>query len=99
MITEAQTAHIEYCSVAGETSDRYIIPMSVPKDSIRAIDVTDLDEEARQLMERRVAEYKEYMGNILKSAFTFENWVDHTYNTEVNPKWRSFKVNNTTVLD
>ena len=98
ILTEAKITRMNY-NEAGEQTTRTVIPMSVPKDFMRAIDVAELDPEAQQRMETLIAEYKEYMATIMKSAFTFENWVDHTYNEEITPKWRSFKLAKITDAD
>ena len=96
MLNESFVANISYCDRDGNKSDRRIVPVSVPKDSVRAIDVSDLSPGQQDEMERLVREYKEYMDNILKAAFTFEGWVEHSYNETIVPKWRSFKVHNIT---
>lgn len=100
MLTEANIAHVLYKSDKdGKKSDRVIVPVSVPKDTVRAIDVSELTSAQQDEMSRLVAEYKQYMDTIFKSAFTFENWVEHTYQETVIPKWRSFKTANLTISD
>jgi len=72
---------------------RVIIPTSVPKQVIKAIDVTGLNTQDRQQMLERWHAYQEYRSAIMKTIFSFENFVDHTYGTDENaipPKWRSF---------
>ena len=92
-ITESKLCNIEYTSDAtGDTTVRPIIPFSVPKDFIRAIDVSELSDEDAAAVVEMVARYKEYFSNHIKTAFTFEDWVAHTLNLHFEPKWRSFKI-------
>lgn len=99
MLTESKVALIKYEDSKGETTCREILPMSIPKDAIRAIDVSHLSFEEKTKLAEQVAEYKEYMANIIKSAFTFENWVDHSYGEVPDLKWRTFKVSKITEID
>ena len=100
MLTESTLTNISYQSDRdGKKSDRAIVPVSVPKDTVRAIDVSELSAAQQTEMVRLVSEYKQYMDTIFKSAFTFENWVEHTYHETVIPKWRSFKTANIAVND
>ena len=94
-LSESKIANITYTKDNGESSDRVIIPTYVPNSAlVRAIDVTELSAADQVQMERLVAEYREYKDHILKTMFTFEDWVDHTYHQSVSPKWRSFKPGN-----
>lgn len=91
-LTENQLTTIVYEKESGETSARVIIPTKVPTDLIKAIDLSELDPAERARMANLHEEYRQYVAAQLKTLLTFENWVDHSYNEEIKPKWRSFKV-------
>ena len=92
---ESTIADITYVKDNGESTDRTIIPTYVPSSNlVRAIDVTDLPAKDQADMARLVAEYREYKDHIIRTMFTFENWVSHTYDISIDPKWRSFKPGN-----
>lgn len=99
MLTESKVATIQYEDSKGEVSVRDILPMSVPKDTIRALDLSGLDDAEKAKLSAHVAEYKEYMATVYKSAFTFENWAEHSYGESLDLKWRSFKVSKVTEID
>lgn len=91
-LTEAQLATITYTKDNGESSNRTILPTYVPHQQlVRAIDVTELSDNDQAQMARLLSEYREYKDHIMKTMFTFEDWVDHTYHQSIDPKWRSFK--------
>lgn len=98
MLTENAIASITYVKDSGVSTDRVIIPTYVPNATqlVRALDVTDLAQADQLQMQRLAEEYKAYKENIMKTMFSFEDWVDHTYHTQVDPKWRSFKQANIT---
>lgn len=98
MLTENAIASITYVKDSGMSTDRVIIPTYVPNATqlVRALDVTELQQADREQMQRLVEEYKAYKENIMKTMFSFEDWVDHTYQTQLTPKWRSFKPANVT---
>lgn len=92
-LTENQITTIVYDNeTKGERTTRVIIPTSVPKETIRAIDVDDLDVGERALMCELYNEYREYTQQHLNQMYNFETWVEHTKGTEIKPKWRAFKV-------
>jgi hypothetical protein len=68
--------------------------MVVPKDSLRAIDVSDLTSEQQRAMAELVSGYKNYLAERMATVFKFEDWVAQTQNLEVQPKWRTFKLAN-----
>ena len=91
-ITESQITSIIYEKDNGETSTRVILPVSVPSTNIRAIDVSDVPETERENLADLLQKYRTYKDNIIKNMFTFEDWVEHTTNTPITPKWRTFKI-------
>lgn len=85
-----------------ETTERVIIPTRIPKTTppIKALDVTHLNEEEREQLEKAWEEYGEYITNQMRSLFTFEGFVDHTDLADPeNVKWRSFKPSLLEVVD
>lgn len=95
MLTEGTIHHIEYESIAtGSITQRHIIPVRIPPDTMRAMDVSECPDEMRTELLNLLHEYRKYHTTYINSMLTFEKWVDHTYNKEPPPiKWRSFKVN------
>ena len=95
MINEAELTTIVYTSESKkETTTRTIVPVTVPKDSIRAIDVSGAAIEAQQGMVELVAEYKSYVNAAIANTYKFEDWVEHTKGVVIHPNWRTFKVSN-----
>lgn len=92
-LTENQITTIVYENEnKGERTTRVIIPTSVPKDTVRAIDVDSLSPDERTKMLELYAEYREYTQEHINRMFNFETWVEHTKGETVQPKWRAFKV-------
>lgn len=85
----------------GEVTERYIIPTFVPQPNIKALDVTDLTEEEREMLQTAYAEYAEYYKQAASTLFSFEDWLSHSRGDEAKPtlKWRTFKLENVKVLD
>lgn len=97
-LTEGVLTPITYTSESkNETTERVIVPVSVPKDTIRAIDVSGMNDDDQQAVASLVAEYKEYLAGFYKGAFNFEDWASHTREVQIQPKWRTFKVSNVEV--
>lgn len=94
-LTESTLVSVTYTKESsGDVSTRMIVPVSVPHDNIRAIDVSDIAEADQQGMATLVSEYKEYVAGVMASTYNFEDWVSHVKGTEIKPKWRSFKPSN-----
>jgi hypothetical protein len=99
-LNEGVLTSIVYTSESkNETKTRSIVPVTVPKDSVRAIDVSALPTEEQELMATLVAGYKEYLAGIFTGTFKFEDWVEHTTGMEISPSWRTFKVSNIKVSE
>ena len=76
-----------------EITERVIIPVEVPYDNIKAIDVTDLSEEERSNLTELMKGYKDYLAQQKKNTFSSEDYVEHTTGKYVSLKWRTFKKN------
>ncbi len=85
----------------GEITERYVIPTFVPQPNMKALDVTELTEAEREEMAALFSEYSEYYKQQAKNIFTFEDWLSHTRgdDTDVEIKWRTFRMANVEVLD
>ena len=98
-------AHIEYTrstdigGVKGDTTERFIIPTYIPPQNIKALDVTQLNEDQRDELLTQWEEYQEYYSNQLQTLFSFNDWLEHTSNATTNVKWRAFKPENIEELD
>jgi hypothetical protein len=85
--------NVTYVKDNGDSSDRFIVPVSVPSHLVNAIDVTELPEQERMGLATARAMYGEYIQGILKAAFSFEDWAEHEGRTlPAELKHRSFKV-------
>jgi hypothetical protein len=91
-LNENEVTSIVYEKESGDTSARVILPVQVPKDLIRAIDMSELEPSERAEMAALHAEYKQYVSTFMEKMFNFETWAEHTHNKEIKPKWRAFKV-------
>lgn len=103
MLLKAHTIQrVTYCDKDGNLSDRTIIPTFVPRTNIKAIDVSDLNEEERVVMLQQLLDYQEYVAAVTKTIFSFDNWRDHTKpdneTADISPKWRTFKIDKIEVL-
>jgi len=81
-----------------EITERTIIPTFVPKPNIKAVDVTDLSPEDRDALLALLIEYNEYVVSKTESIFNFEDWVAHSALVDIQPKWRTFKLDNLTLI-
>jgi len=81
-------------------TERKIIPTSIPNDFISALEVTDLSESEVSNINTARAEYNSYVELFKKNMFTFENWLEHTNQTDVksNLKYKRFKLDKTTFV-
>lgn len=91
-LTENQITTIVYENeTKGETTTRVIIPTSLPKDNVRAIDVDDLSPSERDEMARLYSAYRQYTKEFMAKMFNFEDWAEHSIGVKIEPKWRAFK--------
>lgn len=102
MLKQYELQNIRYSKIdptkGVQFTERVIVPTFVPKDNIKAIDVSDLSEDQQQDVLQYLQEYAEYVKEFQQSMFKFEDWVAHTKNIYIEPKWRTFKKENTKVL-
>lgn len=95
MKENASWYHISYTKEdTNESTNRTIIPIDVPKDVIKAIDVTDLSIDEMIDMREHVRQYLEYIETQLGTLYKFEDFVELTAGKKVSPKWRTFKKDN-----
>lgn len=98
MLKERIIQNIEYTKKSGndkEITQRAIIPTFIPKANIKAIDVTNLSDQDRDDMLQLFNEYFEYVTSQATTVFSFEDWVEHSKQIYIEPKWRTFKQQNT----
>lgn len=102
-----QIQKIRYTKLTGESgtqgrfevTERVIIPTFVPKTNIKALDVTDLSANEREVLVRALKEYSDYLKARACTTFTFEDWFSQTLDAErPNIKWRTFKIEDTEVI-
>lgn len=89
-LVENSITSIVYESSKQVTSARMILPTSIPKTTVTAIDLSEVDIDMRQHIQQLAEQYSEYKRNFLASMFNFETWVEHTTGETLNLKWRSF---------
>ena len=99
MLSERKIQRIRYTksNKNGDTevTDRVIIPTFVPKPNIKAIDVSECTQHERQEIEVFMREYNDYLESRAVGTFKFEEWVQHSKNIYIEPKWRTFKQDQT----
>ena len=83
----------------GDTSERTIIPMFIPGNTIRAVDVSELSADNQGEVQTLMQEYAEYYQAKVKEVFSFGDWVEHTQGKSISVKWRTFKRENMEVVD
>lgn len=91
-LIESQVVPVIYEDASNKVTSRVIIPTSVPRDTVKAIDVTDLSVADRTRLQQLHTEYMEYRANAMTRLFNFEDWVSHTMSLNIEPKWRTFKI-------
>jgi isopentenyldiphosphate isomerase len=82
---------IKYTKADGSVSTRDIVPMFVP-GNVSALDVSDMDDDVREMLLTRLSEYNEFTDRVKKEMMTFEQWMKTTHKKETTEKlkWRSF---------
>ena len=74
-----------------EVTERVIVPTFIPKANIKAIDVTDLNDEEKDTVVSCLVEYNEYVTEQKKTIFSFEDWCAHSKQLHMTVNWRTFK--------
>ena len=94
-LTKHQIATIKYTNAKGEESVRDIIPTSVP-GNIKALDVSSMDADTKELLQTRLEEYSKYTKEIMADMMTFEAWLKATSSKQPidGMKWRTFIAEN-----
>jgi hypothetical protein len=98
-LVPGKAVRIGYTNAKGESSERWIVPTFVPLQNIKALDVSDLSEENRELMEQLVQEHLKYRDEHAKLALDFAEWVKQETGTAIEPKYRTFKIDSIKVDD
>lgn len=91
-LTESQIVPVIYEDASTKITSRVILPTSVPRDTVKAIDVTDLSPSERDNIQQLYVEFAQYRQDAFDRLFNFEDWVSHTHSELIEPKWRTFKV-------
>lgn len=92
---------ITYVDSKGVTTHRTIIPVTIPADNIRALDVTGLSDEEINHLSDKLAEYKQYKSAIMQHMWTLEEFIKSTDDdgTLDTISWRSFNRNRVSIPD
>lgn len=91
-LKEATITPVTYTKANNEPSGRVIVPLNVPSDSVKAVDVTDLEPAERMRMRSLVEEFLAYRSAAMANLFNFETFVEHQTGQEIDVKWRTFKL-------
>ncbi len=92
-LKEGSLCNITYTKADETVSNRVIIPSHVPSNIIRGIDVTELDQEARDLLLSRWDEYQAYRKQQMSTICSFEQFQEQQFPLHEQPvKWRSFDI-------
>ena len=95
-----EPASIRYTNkLATESTERTIIPTSIPTTTVKAIDVSGLSKDEVSEVVNTLVEYKQYYQSQKQRIFSFEDWVDHTGKNIKPVKWRTFIANNIELKD
>lgn len=94
-LVKHKVASIEYTKANGEKSKRDIIPTFVP-GNVKALDVSDMDVDNKELLLSRLEDYNKYTQEIMASMMTFESWLEATHSKKPidGIKWRTFIAEN-----
>lgn len=94
MLKENVVGHILYTKeIDGkpEVTERFIVPTTIPKSNIKAIDVSEMNDEQREILVEYHKEYQEYYKAQIKRIFSFEDWIDATYPNSIFSELISFR--------
>ena len=90
----------DLATVRTDATNRTVIPTFVPNlSNFKAVDVSELSEEERTEMLALLEEYHAYYNERAQAIFNFGDWVEHTHSKKMNVKWRTFKLDQTELLD
>lgn len=95
MIKRFKPTQIKYVKDDGTETIRTIVSFTEVPENVKALDVSNMSESDRANILELVGEYQNYIQNHISTAFSFENWVQHTTGKSLNElKWRTFKIKN-----
>lgn len=102
-LKENTVFNVNYTKSDNSSTNRYILPTSVPTN-VKAIDVTDLSEEERNQAQNAAQEYAAYVLEQTKELLSFEEFLEEKRDENcdldvlLQPKWRTFKPEGLEVL-
>jgi hypothetical protein len=84
---------IRYTSKNGKVTTRTIVPTFIPADdTVKAIDVTDIDSGEIHRLVESLTSYDMYVDHKTSQILSYEDWLDASHVTATQPiKWRAFK--------
>lgn len=90
-LVKHKIAKIKYTKKDGTSSNREIIPTSIP-GNLSALDVSDMDGDTREILLTRLSEYAEFTEEVMKNMMTFQAWMEVTHSKQPvdGIKWRTF---------
>ena len=77
---------------------REIIPTNIPQDFISAFDVSDLSAKDQEKVKELYLQYGEYVKLFKQKMFSFEDWLGHIDEVDIELKWRRFKIDKTEII-
>lgn len=95
-LTKHEVINITYTKADKSSSDRTIIPVYVPPANVRAIDVSDMDNDTQTELLARLSEYETFKEQFYKLKLpSFDSWMGETHPKQPinNIKWRMFTPN------
>jgi len=79
-------------------TEREIIPTNIPQDFISAFDVSDLSATDQEKVKELYLQYGEYVKLFKQKMFSFEDWLGHIDEADIELKWRRFKIDKTEII-
>lgn len=94
-LVKHNVATIKYTKANGEESNRDIIPTFVP-GNVKALDVSDMDVDTKELLLSRLEDYSKYTQEIMSTMMTFDKWLEATHSKKPidGIQWRTFITEN-----
>lgn len=83
---------VRYTNNKEQSSEREIIPTTIPTENIKGIDVSELSNEERENLMLLLNDYNNYVQQQHNNIFNFETWASHSSGVQIKPKWRTFSV-------
>lgn len=91
MLKQTVPTNILYQKTDGAPAEKkFILPIRIPSHLVYAVDLDGLSEQEVEDLVQLHVDHQQYIDGIIKSAFKFEDWVEHTTGTRPTVKWRSY---------